>query len=183
MGVAMINEYQRTTRILNDPMSLGRSFIETITMNGSALPDWLDFDAEHGQITRNSGDVDHSMRYVFEYQYWRPSRTLISTNKTEIISNGTDSMIIDIVIADVNDVVITPDAEISLALHKYNGIQWLKRDTIVVSIIDGMGSTSLTFDANTSGLWKMTIDSDIVNETWQRPAAIGNEIEFQVVEA
>jgi len=153
----MIKTQTHRTKLFGSPTSLGRSFIEaaTITLNGEALPAWVDLNAAPGTVSRNDGIDDYTL-YEFCFEYFAPSRVDCSISPLSIPADGATEATLSV---SCEDATLT---SVTIAVLKNAEII----GTIDIALIDGGGTEQITSEV--AGSYQYVADLRILNTTWSR---------------
>lgn len=152
---------QRTVQTKVNPdgdwVALGRSFADTPTMDGGALPETMEFDMRSGRVRwRPSTPIaqrDNEL-HEFSFTHFVAVEVRIEADKAQIAADGVEQVTLAITCED------TAETEVVLAVY-HNGE---KLGTLEAAIRGGAGSKPVTIGV--AGTYEYKADLDTLDATW-----------------
>ena len=148
---------QRTTKVLDSPVSLGRSRIDadSLTVGGAALPDAMMLNAERGTIQwTDQQSLGPKGPYLFEFTYFTPAEVNVTADKAQIAADGVEQTTLMVTSEDTD--------ETTVILAVYQGSE--KIGTLEVTVSGGAGSKAVTISV--AGTYTYRADPDTLDPTW-----------------
>ena len=173
----MIKSHTHTTRLLGEgAVSLGRSFIDdtTITMDGEALPAWIDLNAARGTVSRTDGAANDYTQYEFSFDYFAPARVDCSISPASIPADG---------ITEATLTVECEDATLeAVIIAVFDGLDSGPIGIVEIALSNGIGTKQFTSEV--ADTYRYFADLSVLNEAWSRSEyERGNTAVLEVVNA
>ena len=155
----MNKQARRVSKVLDGPMSLGRSFIDvsSLTVDGGALPNTMMLDARAGRIQwTDQENLGPRGPYLFEFEHFAATECRFEANKAQMAADGVEEVVITVTCEDVTE------ATLPMAVYRDDELIGV----IDVALVDGGGSHVATIEA--AGPYRFLADKGVLDGIWSR---------------